>query len=169
MLLGALLLFTSALFFVSAGEPDAAPDHRPQGGFLNFVRGGFDVYAADRRFRHFVVAQWLGGAAALALPFYVLQAQASPAQVALLLGAQTAGALLSNPLWGWYGDRGGKRELLEVVAALNAAAPIFTLIWIGSGERWSEIELPYFAWIFLLLGAIGNGNTIAQLGYLLEI
>ena len=127
VLLGALLLFTSALFFVSAGEPDAASDRRTHAGFLNFVRGGFDVYAVDRRFRLFLIAQWLGGAAAIALPFYILQAQASPAEAALLLAAQTAGALLSNPLWGWYGDRRGKRELLEVVAALNTAAPMLTL------------------------------------------
>ncbi|MBI4196014.1 MAG: MFS transporter [Betaproteobacteria bacterium] len=168
-LLGALLLFASALFFVSAGEPRAASGRQIQAGFFNFLRGGGDVYATDHRFRLFVIAQWLGGAAAIALPFYVLQAQASAPEVALLLGAQTAGALVSNPLWGWYGDRRGKRELLEVVAALNTAAPMLTLIWIASGGRWNELALTYFGCVFLLLGAVGNGSTIAQLGYLMEI
>lgn len=70
------------------------------------------MYAADRRFRLFLAAQWLGSTAAIALPFYILQVEVSPAEVALLLGAQTGGALLSNPVWGWYGDRRGKRELL---------------------------------------------------------
>jgi len=40
----------------------------------------------------------------MALPFYVVQAIAagvSTAEVAILLGAQTTGALASNPLWGW--------------------------------------------------------------------
>lgn len=56
---------------------------------------------ADRRFRLFLCAQWLGGAATMALPFYILQVGAMPAatsDVAVLLGAQTTGALVSNPL-----------------------------------------------------------------------
>lgn len=169
LLLGAILLLVSAMFFISAGEPSALSDCPTQSGFLQFLRGGLDVFAIDRRFRLFLVAQWLGGAVAIALPFYILQAQASATQVALLLGAQTAGALLSNPVWGWYGDRCGKRELLELVAALNSATPMLMLLWIASGEHWSEIQLPYFGLVFMLLGAIGNGSTIAQLGYLMEI
>lgn len=64
------------------------------------------------------------GAAAMALPFYILQTQSSAPDVAFLLGAQTAGALFSNPVWGWWGDRRGKRELLEITAALGAVAPL---------------------------------------------
>ena len=105
----------------------------------------------------------------MALPFYVLQTQSSAPDVAFLLGAQTAGALFSNPLWGWWGDRRGKRELLEIVAALGAVAPILTLAWMATAARWGAAALPYFAVVFALLGAVGNGGTIAYLGYLMEI
>lgn len=108
----------------------------------------------------------------MALPFYVLQAtdaRASSSDVALLLGAQTAGALLSNPLWGWWGDARGKRSLLEIVAAAGALAPFLTLAWIAVGGFGSAALLPWFAGIFILLGATGNGGTIAYLGYLMEI
>ena len=108
----------------------------------------------------------------MALPFYILQAAPSKgfgSDVAFLLGAQTTGALLSNPLWGWWGDRRGKLSLLEIVAALGTVAPILTLAWITSDGRWAAVALPWFAVIFALLGAMGNGRTIAQLGYLMEI
>src|SRR5258707_2809796 len=93
------------------------------------------ILRCDRCFRLFIAAQWLGGVVALAMPFYVLLANVSAADVAVLLGAQTAGALLSNPLWGWWGDRLGKRSLLEVNAALGAIAPLLALIWIAGLER----------------------------------
>ena len=138
-------------------------------GFADFLRNGVQVLHDDRRFRLFVHAQWLGGAATLALPFYILLTNAPAADVAVLLGAQTTGALLSNPLWGWWGDRLGKRSLLEASAALGAIAPLLALVWIAGLERWSGPALPYFAFVFALLGAVGNGGTIAQLGYLMEI
>ena len=167
--LGAVLLLVSAASFVSAGEATAPMEPSVAAGFVKFLQGGVDTFAKDRRFHLFLIAQWLGGAAAMALPFYILQAQSSAPDVAFLLGAQTAGALFSNPLWGWWGDRRGKRELLEITAALGAVAPLLTLAWIANDGRWSALALPYFAAVFALLGAVGNGSTIAYLGYLMEI
>jgi MFS family permease len=171
LFLGALLLLASALFFVSAGEP-AAPrkmSNAPE-NFGAFLQGGLEVVRGDHRFRLFLVSQWLGGVAAMALPFYVLQATSGAADAPILLGAQTGGALLSNPLWGWWGDRLGKTSLLGVVAALGFVPPALTLAWMAAGDRWPDTAaLPWFIAVFVLLGAAGNGGTIAQLGYLMEI
>jgi len=169
--LGALLLLVSASSFVSAGEPEAPPSPHPA-GFGRFLNDGLAVYRADDRFRLFVYARWLEGAAAMALPFYVVQATASgvgTAEVAILLGAQTAGALVSNPLWGWWGDRIGKRPLLEGVAALSVLAPVLALVWPVTDTATPVTALAWFAVVFFVLGAVGNGGTIAQLGYLMEI
>ncbi len=171
-LLGAVLLLVSSLSFVSAGEPAAPRPSTPDQGFLGFMREGVAVFHADDRFRLFVYAQWLGGGVTMALPFYILQATAvsgGASSVAFLLGAQTAGALLSNALWGWWGDRYGKRSLLEGVAVLRAAPPLLTLVWVSVAAPWAAPPLVGFALIFLLLGALGNGITIAMLGYLMEI
>lgn len=167
--LGAALLLVSAMSFVSAGEPRAPAPPAMAAGFARFLRDGLETLRRDRRFRLFVTAQWLGGMAAMALPFYVLEAQTAAPDVALLLGAQTAGALLANPLWGWWGDRRGKQSLLELVAALGALAPFLALAGIAADPDRSRMALPYFAAIFGLLGAVGNGATIAQLGYLMEV
>ena len=172
LLLGAALLLASSLCFVSAGETDAPQAPESDSGFGAFLASGIEVFRADRRFRLFVYSRWLDGAATMALPFYVLQvtaAYASATDVALLLGARTVGALLSNPLWGWLGDRRGKRILLEVVALLGLLAPLLTLVWIVVGGRWPAMILPWFTVVFVALGAIGNGGAIAQLGYLMEI
>ncbi len=169
--LGAVLFTASALFFVSAGEPDAPMPPRTSPGFGAFLRGGLEVVRGDRRFRAFVVVRWLGGTVAMALPFYILQLPATEGvvpSVGLLLGAQTAGALLSNPFWGWLGDRRGKLGLLAVVVAIGVAAPALTVAWLVV-EGPSSTGLAWFAAVFFLLGAVGNGETIATLGYLMEI
>jgi MFS family permease len=171
LFLGAILLLASALFFVSAGEP-AAPGKTSEtpAGFGAFLREGFEVVRNDRRFRLFLFAQWLGGVAAMALPFYVLQATSAGSDAAILLGAQTVGALLSNPLWGWWGDRLGKTRLLAITAALGVVPPALTLGWMATIDRWPDgAALPWFIAVFALLGAAGNGATIAQLGFLMEV
>ncbi len=171
VLLGAILLLASSVSFVSAGEP-LAPPPAAAGGFVDFLRDGVAVFRDDRHFRLFVYAQWLGGAAAMALPFYILQATAAQGgapQVALLLAAQTIGALLSNALWGWWGDRHGKRSLLEGVVLMRAVPPLLTIAWVSIAGVSSVPALVGFAVVFLLLGAVGNGITIAVIGYLMEI
>ncbi len=167
--LGAVLLVVSALFFVSAGEP-SAPVEEGRPGFAAFLRGGIEVARGDRRFRLFLTAQWAGGLAAMAVPFYILQVKEAgivESDVALMLGAQTAGAIVSNPLWGWWGDHRGKLSLLRLTAACGAIAPALTLAWLAFGG-WAP-ALVWFGAVFLILGAVGNGGVIAMLGYLMEI
>ena len=171
LLVGAMLLFSSAMLFVSAGEPPLAanPSTKPP-DFVAFLKTGIAAFRFDRRFRLFVCTQWLGGVTSMALPFYVLETEAASGSMALtavLLGFLTAGALLSNAVWGWWGDHLGKLSLLTAVAMLSMVPPVLTLAWIGieppvSSEVW-------FATVFVILGATGNGATIAQLGYLMEI
>ncbi len=170
LLLGAVLLLVSAMVFVSAGEPKASREANTPESFGRFVRDGVEVLRRDRPFRLFLYATWLGGAAAMALPFYIIQVASGSGYsryVAILLGAQTAGALLSNPLWGWLGDARGKGALLHTVAALSPIAPLLALAWISIGE--AALVLPWFAVVFVVLGALANGGIIAQLGYLMEI
>lgn len=170
--LAAVLMLVSASLFVAAGEPPlgrartAAPD-----GFRRFLCGGLEVLKGDRRFRLFLYSQWLGGATFMALPFYVVAASGSGvagSDVAILLGAQTAGALASNGLWGLIGDRHGKLHLLLAVGMLRVVPPGAALALlafdIGPG-----LALAAFTALFVALGMLVNGMTIGYLGFLMEI
>ena len=170
--IGTGLLLVSAIAFVSAGEPEAPSAAHAARSLRQFIGDGVTVLRNDRRFQLFVHARWLDGAVAMALPFYAVLAMAggiTQSGIALLLAAQTAGALLSNPLWGWWGDYQGKRSLLEGATGLGVLAPMLALAWFIFDSAAAEFAMPWFAAIFFVLGAVGNGGTIAMLGYLMEI
>jgi MFS family permease len=133
----------------------------------SFLAGGWQVLKSDGRFRLFLYSQWLGGATLMALPFYVIAADRSGitlADVGLLLGAQTAGALASNPVWGKLGDSAGKLKMLQTVAAVRLLPPVFVLALLGL-----EADLVGYMALFVVIGAMMNGVTIGYLGYLMEI
>ena len=124
------LMFLSSTVFVSMGEPDPTGASERQTAFAEYLREGLGVFHTNQRFRLFVFTQWCGGAVLMSMPFYVVQASTSGfdlGNVALLLGAQTAGALISNTLWGWWGDHLGKASLLEAIALGRAMPPLLIL------------------------------------------
>jgi MFS family permease len=168
--LGAVLMLLSSTLFVSAGEPEASPrkaSTAPKGGMAAFLRAGCATLRQDRRFRLFLIFQWLGSATLMALPFYVVAASetgVSLASVGILLAAQTTGALASNPVWGRTGDMTGKLDLLRVVALLRLVPPALVLLLTATGAG-----IIAFAALFFVIGAMMNGVTIGYLGFLMEI
>lgn len=168
------LMFVSSISFVSAGEPPAsgAKDEEKR-NFNQFLHDGLATLKSDARFRLFLYTQWLGGATLMALPFFVVAASGlglGVADVGILLGAQTAGALTSNALWGYIGDRFGKLVLLQSVGALRMVPPLGALIIIVLAGGLSPKEiLIAFSVLFGAIGALVNGMTIGYLGYLMEI
>ena len=171
VMLAASVMAVSALCFVSAGEQDAPLPESPAASFKAFLGEGLRVLRRDRPFRLFLYVQWLGGAVNMALPFYILQIDSGRLVIAyagIMLAAQTAGSLVSNPLWGWWGDQRGKLSLLLLVSSLNGLAPLAALAWIF-GIVGPDLAVLWFACVFFILGAVGNGRTIAYLGYLMEI
>ena len=171
--LAAALMLVSSFSFVSAGEPAAAATPEdPARRFGRFLRDGLAVLRSDNRFRLFLYTQWLGGATLMALPFYVVAAAGigvRPADIAILLGAQTAGALASNALWGRIGDRFGKLRLLLAVGVLRLVPPLGALAIMTYFGATGELTLSAFAALFFVIGALINGMTIGYLGYLMEI
>ena len=165
--MAAALMFASSFVFSAMGEPETKSHAAAKPGFFAYLSEGVQVFKQNTIFRHFVYAQWCGGAVLMAMPFYVVQASAAGfdlGRVALLLGAQTLGALVSNLLWGWWGDVLGKASLLKAIAIGRIFPPLamIALGVLGSGEA------VYFA-IFFATGALANGLTIAVIGFLMEI
>jgi MFS family permease len=167
------LMVVSSLCFVAAGEPPAPrPASTTQENFGIFIDDGIAVLRTDRRFRLFLCTQWLGGATLMALPFYVVAANRlglGTSDVAILLGAQTAGSLASNAAWAWLGDRFGKLRLLEGVGLLRLVPPLGALLLLAGSGLSDDVRLAAFALLFVALGALANGMTISYLSYLMEI
>jgi len=87
----------------------------------------------------------------------------------LLLAAQTLGALLSNFLWGWWGDKLGKGSLLLTIVFLRIFPPLGALLFFYMGWFGQIQVIVAYLGIFFLLGALANGLTIAIIGFLMEI
>lgn len=168
--LGAVLMLISSTIFVSAGEPPSPPRKIPAAartGMATFLLEGLETLRHDRAFRLFLIFQWLGSATIMALPFYVVAASDAGlgiTSVGTLLGAQTAGALLSNPAWGRIGDQRGKLALLRIVAAARLLPPLLVLLLTNVGAG-----IIGFSVLFFVIGAMMNGVTIGYLGFLMEI
>jgi hypothetical protein len=170
--LASVLMFVSSVCFVSAGEPPTPPSGVESfGGFGDFLTDGWHTLRSDTRFRMFLYTQWLGGAAMMALPFYVVAASGlglKPQDVAILLGAQTVGSLASNALWGRIGDSYGKLQLLQGVGIVRLLPPVGALALLVL-DLDAGVRVAAFAVLFGIIGVLINGMTIGYLGYLMEI
>lgn len=165
------LMLASSIIFVSMGEPQRAAPVKAGTSFLAYLQEGRTVFRDDPVFRRFVFAQWAGGGVLIAAPFYIVAASEigiGLENVALLLAAQTAGALAANPLWGWWGDRLGKLSLMRGIAIARLVPPV-ALLGLLTVPTEAQGSLVPFAAVFFLLGAIANGLTIAVIGLLMEI
>lgn len=170
--LASILMFVSSMVFTTVGESKVREDKENKSSFIQYLKEGINVFHDDRRFRLYVYAQWCSGAVLMAMPFYVVQASVSGFQlerVALLLGGQTLGALSSNILWGWWGDKLGKGNLMRVVALGRVLPPIAIIVLATSESLDKEMTLFAYITIFFVLGALANGLTIAAIGFLMEI
>jgi len=172
--MSSVLMFVSSFSFVAAGEPPTPPkkDGAPA-VFSQFLKDGLRVLRSDTRFRLFLYSQWLGGATFMALPFYIVAATTiglGIEDVGVLLGAQTAGALISNAAWGRIGDRYGKLLLLRIVGGMRLVSPLGAIVIITvAADIAPSALLAAFAVLFFCLGATINGMTIGYLGYFMEI
>ncbi|MEQ9212344.1 MAG: MFS transporter, partial [Marinovum algicola] len=169
--IAAALMLVSSIVFVAMGEPDRSAPVRAADTFATYLREGIVTYRTDRTFRQFVIAQWCGGAVLMAAPFFVVGTETLGVglqNVALLLAAQIAGALLSNALWGWWGDRLGKLSLMRAIAAARIAPPLVLVVLLVADAP-SGTPLPILLGVFFVLGALTNGLTIAVIGLLMEI
>ncbi len=170
--IASVLMFASSAVFTSMGEPAKERGEMNKPTFFQYLRDGRKVFRSDHNFRTFVIAQWCGGAVLMAMPFYVVHAAGLGfdfENVALLLGAQTAGALGSNILWGWWGDRLGKASLLKAIATGRIVPPAAILLLGSTGNLELSHLLYLFVAVFFIHGALANGLTIAVIGFLMEI
>lgn len=169
--IAAFLMLVSSFIFTAMGEPKQTVPAKAATSFTAYLREGLVTFQDDPVFRLFVFAQWCGGAVLIAAPFFIIAANelgVGLENVALLLGAQTVGALAGNPLWGWWGDNRGKLSLMRGIAITRTAPQIALLVLLLLPVP-PEAAMPVLLVVFFVLGALANGLTIAVIGLLMEI
>lgn len=169
--IAAFLMLVSSFIFTAMGEPKQTVPAKAATSFTAYLREGLVTFQDDPVFRLFVFAQWCGGAVLIAAPFFIIAANelgVGLENVALLLGAQTVGALAGNPLWGWWGDNRGKLSLMRGIAIARTAPQIALMVLLLLPVP-PEAAMPVLLVVFFVLGALANGLTIAVIGLLMEI
>ncbi|MCS6829357.1 MAG: MFS transporter [Armatimonadota bacterium] len=164
MLLMAIGLLLSLLMLLLIREPDTPPQDDPDRTFVQHLRRIPALWRNDSALRWVLTTQLLLAGGGIASSFYVLYARERfglpDSYVAIYLTAQTAGAVITGPLWGWMADRVGAIRALQVVVTLALVPPLAALV---MPVAWG------FVLVFGCLGALGwtlwNAFTNAILSF----
>jgi Na+/melibiose symporter-like transporter len=152
-----------ALSSVREPEGETNGQRRHLGAFLKHA---VRVFGQDKNFGLLVLTQLAVGFGSFAMPFYVLygkeELHMATGDVGLLVGAQMAGAALSNLLWAHLSDRVGNRIVIVLTAAVALATPVLALL--SSTIGWEGLIA-----VFVLIGFSTSGGGIGFMNYLLEI
>ena len=180
-LLTGLIMLVSLAFLGSAREPDAPPAQERSQSTREFWNTLVAILRRDHSFRMFIVVRMLAQIASVGTAFYTVYAVRYFGMDVTTAGVMTAilmiGQTISNPLFGWLGDRHSHRLMFALgvglaagSAALALFAPdlswfylVFALAGFSSAALWtttmaltvefgSEAERPYY---------IGLANTLA--------
>lgn len=150
ILLMATGLLLSLLMLLLIHEPETPPKHDPDRTFLEHLRRIPTLWRDDPALRWVLTTQFLLAGGGVASSFYVLYARERfglpESYVAIYLTAQTAGAIITGPLWGWMADRFGAVRALQVVVSLALVPPLAALV---MPVAWG------FVLVFACLGALG--------------
>jgi MFS family permease len=138
--------------------------------FRKFLRRGPSLLKDVRSYRLFFVWRVLLGVWMMALPFYIIYARERlglPEEtVGIFLSIQMVGMIISNLLWGRLSDRVGNKIVLNLTAAVSAAAPVIALL--------ATMTPPLrgvagFGAVFFFVGFAMSGLRLGHSNYMLDL
>ena len=164
-LLSFVFIAVSYIALSSVREPEGEVHAQPR-RLSVFLKQSVRILWEDRNFGWFMLTQLAMGFSALAMPFYVLYGKdklgMAAEQVGILVGAQIAGAIVSNLIWAPLSDRVGNRIVCILTAATAVMIPLSALL--SSTVGWTLLIV-----VFVLIGVSTSGAGIGFTNYLLEI
>lgn len=163
------IITLAILSFCFAEERDAVvPDRRTP--FKEFLRRGPLLLKDVKSYRMFLVWRVLLGVWMMALPFYIIYARERlglPEEtVGIFLSVQMVGMIVSNLLWGRLSDRVGNKIVLNLTAAVSAAAPIIALLATVVPQLRGIVG---FGAVFFFVGFTMSGLRLGHSNYMLDL
>ena len=150
ILLMATGLLLSMLMLLLIKEPDTPPQENEGRSFWEHLRRIPTLWRDDPALRWILTTQFLLAGGGVASSFYVLYARERfglpESYVAVYLTAQTVGAVVTGPLWGWMADQLGAVRALRIVVSLAVVPPLAALV---VPVAWGLVL------VFACLGALG--------------
>ncbi len=132
----------------------------------DFLRNSLRMVREDKDLAQLLLSRVTIGFGSFALPFYVLygrhELHTPPEQVGILLGAQVAGAIVSNLFWAQLSDRIGNRSVIRLLGVIGVTIPLLAL---ASSVVGPWLLVP----AFFLVGGHTSGTGMGFTNYLLEI
>lgn len=163
------IITLAILSFCFADERDAVvPDKRTP--FRKFLRRGPSLLKDVKSYRMFFVWRVLLGIWMMALPFYIIYARERlglPEEtVGIFLSVQMVGMIISNLLWGRLSDRVGNKIVLNLTAAVSAAAPLIALMATALAPLRGVAG---FGAVFFFVGFAMSGLRLGHSNYMLDL
>ena len=163
VLIVSFILFMGALISMALVKEPPGKAYKEAEPFTQFLGRLPDYLRKEPMFVQIVAKLFLIGFCGLALPFYVVYAKevlGLPASAAgYFISAQTLGAVIGGPFWGYLGHSRGFRAVLGYVGVVQALAPAAALaaaLVPGTGGRLALMITAY-----VLLGMSASGWTVS--------
>jgi len=169
-----VMLFSLAFIFISISYLALGSVREPveevyekQLPFKDFLKKASHIVRKNMNYRKFIVVEIMGGAGAMALPFYILYLRENLGMklgtVGILLAAQMFGSVVSNILWAHLSDFVGNKKVIQFSTLIGLLIPLVALI---------AQSLQHYLWsifLFILIGFFISGRKIGKDNYLLDI
>lgn len=161
-LFSAIGVSASWLFVAQTREP-AVPPPPPGPSGRAYWQGLLDILRGDRNFTRYVVARAAGVFGWMCSSYFAVYAvqrfHVGDAEAAVFAAVLTAASLVTNPLWGYMGDRWGQKLTLLGAMALMLAGTALALV---------APSLPVYYGVFVLVGAATAGVIVSDLTLVME-
>ncbi|MFQ5343275.1 MAG: MFS transporter [Anaerolineae bacterium] len=149
--------------FLSLTVEPSRPSRRAKASMLHFLKQLPQLLRADPNYARFLVSRAAGMLGRMAAGFLTVYAVemlgASVADAGRLTAVWMATQMLLNPLLGWWGDRGGHKQVLEL-STLFTVASMAIALWAPS--------VGWFYAVFALSGATLAGAILSGLSIVME-
>lgn len=169
-----VLLFLLAFIFISVSYLALGSIREPieevyenRLSFKDFLKKASHIIKKNMNYRKFMVVEIMGGAGAMALPFYILYLREDLGlplgAVGVLLSAQMFGNVLSNILWAHISDFVGNKRVIQISTFIGVFIPLIAMIIPLTKNNLFSI------FMFILIGFFISGRMIGKDNYLLDI